>query len=184
MNEKIICKSKIDVVSSLVVKSLLLIPAGLIIGAFATGEPFDFTWAPGWILLVGIATAVPVGVLVFALSSCEMVITDKRVYGKSAFGQSVDLPLDMISATTSGILKSVGVSTASGRITFWLLENQRELHSSITTLLLKRQQKKDSESPTASISVADELQKFKKLLDKGIITQEEFETKKKELLGL
>ena len=31
-------------------------------------------------------------------------------------------------------------------------------------------------------SVADEILKFKKLLDEGIITQEEFETKKKELL--
>ena len=184
MNEKIICKSKIDGFSSLVVKSLLLIPAGLIIGAFATGEPFDFTWAPGWLLLGGIATAILVGVLIFALSSCEMVITDKRVYGKAAFGQSVDLPLDKISATASGILKSISVSTASGRIAFWLLENQSELHSSITTLLLERQQKKDSVSSIASISVADELQKFKELLDKGIITQEEFDTKKKELLGI
>lgn len=34
------------------------------------------------------------------------------------------------------------------------------------------------------ISVADEILKFKNLLDVGIITQEEFETKKKELLGL
>lgn len=34
------------------------------------------------------------------------------------------------------------------------------------------------------LSVADELKDFKDLLDKGIITQEEFEAKKKELLGL
>jgi len=34
------------------------------------------------------------------------------------------------------------------------------------------------------ISSADELKKFKDLLDSGIITQEEFEAKKKELLGL
>ena len=35
-----------------------------------------------------------------------------------------------------------------------------------------------------SISNADELRKFKELLDAGIITQEEFEAKKKHLLGL
>ena len=35
-----------------------------------------------------------------------------------------------------------------------------------------------------SISVADEILKFKQLLDMGVITQEEFETKKKELLKL
>ncbi|WP_078379119.1 SHOCT domain-containing protein [Sutcliffiella halmapala] len=33
-------------------------------------------------------------------------------------------------------------------------------------------------------SVADEISKFKKLLDEGVITQEEFEKKKQELLGL
>ena len=36
----------------------------------------------------------------------------------------------------------------------------------------------------ASISAADELKKFKELLDEGIITQAEFDAKKKELLGL
>ena len=33
-------------------------------------------------------------------------------------------------------------------------------------------------------SVADEIVKFKGLLDAGVITQEEFDTKKKQLLGL
>lgn len=33
-------------------------------------------------------------------------------------------------------------------------------------------------------SAADELKKFKELLDMGIVTQEEFDTKKKQLLGL
>ncbi len=182
MDERIICKSKIDGVSSLILKSLFFIPAGLIIGAVSTGEPFDFTWAPGWVLLGGIISAILIGLFVFALSSCEMVVTDKRVYGKATFGQRVDLPLDMISATSTGILKSVGVSTASGRISFWLLENQNELISSITTLVLERQQKKELVNMPESISAADELKKFKELLDAGIITQDEFDAKKKEIL--
>jgi len=33
-------------------------------------------------------------------------------------------------------------------------------------------------------SAADELRKFKELLDMGVITQEEFDAKKKQLLGL
>jgi len=37
---------------------------------------------------------------------------------------------------------------------------------------------------TQQTSSADELKKFKELLDSGIITQEEFDTKKKQLLGL
>lgn len=35
-----------------------------------------------------------------------------------------------------------------------------------------------------TVSSADEILKFKNLLDAGIITQEEFEAKKKQLLGL
>ena len=35
-----------------------------------------------------------------------------------------------------------------------------------------------------SIPVADEILKFKSLMDAGILTQEEFEAKKKQLLGL
>ena len=35
-----------------------------------------------------------------------------------------------------------------------------------------------------NVSAADEITKFKQLLDTGIITQEEFDAKKKQLLGL
>ena len=37
---------------------------------------------------------------------------------------------------------------------------------------------------TAQQSNADELKKYKELLDNGIITQEEFDAKKKQILGL
>ncbi len=43
----------------------------------------------------------------------------------------------------------------------------------------------NSTSPAApATSAADELKKFKELLDMGIITQEEFDAKKKQLLGM
>lgn len=38
--------------------------------------------------------------------------------------------------------------------------------------------------PTTTNSSADEIKKYKELLDSGIITQEEFDLKKKQLLGL
>ena len=41
-----------------------------------------------------------------------------------------------------------------------------------------------NQTPTPTQSQADELKKFKELLDSGIITQEEFDAKKKQLLGL
>lgn len=183
MEEKIICKSTVDKIASLVLKCLFIIPAVLIIIALATGEALDFTWFPGWLFLGGILLAIVIGIFIFALNSCSMVITDKRVYGKATFGHQVDLPLDMISAASTGLLKSVGVSTASGRISFWLLENKDELYSAITNLLLERQKGKTTIVTEKSNSV-DEIKKYKELLDSEIITQGEFDAKKKELLGL
>jgi len=42
----------------------------------------------------------------------------------------------------------------------------------------------NAQEPTSAGSNADELRKFKGLLDDGIISQAEFDEKKKELLGL
>ena len=42
----------------------------------------------------------------------------------------------------------------------------------------------NTEKQSQMSSVADEILKFKNLLDNGIITQEEFEAKKKQLLNL
>ena len=42
----------------------------------------------------------------------------------------------------------------------------------------------NTQEPTSAGSNADELRKFKGLLDDGIITQEEFDMKKKDLLGI
>ena len=43
---------------------------------------------------------------------------------------------------------------------------------------------KNSGTNSAKITEADEIKKYKELLDSGAITQEEFDAKKKQLLGL
>lgn len=55
-----------------------------------------------------------------------------------------------------------------------------EVATKLTDILFELKNKKNA-SPV--VSVADEMLKFKQLLDMGIITQEEFEKKKRELLG-
>ena len=40
------------------------------------------------------------------------------------------------------------------------------------------------EEVVSTVSAADEIKKFKALLDDGVITQDEFDIKKKQLLGL
>lgn len=138
-------------------------------------------------LYFGIPMLILTAVFYFWMSNCSLTITNKRVYGQAAFGKRVDLPFDMISATSVGWLHSISVATSSGKISFWLLSNRNEVFAAISNLLIERQSKeKTITSITQEIpqSNADELKKFKTLLDDGIITKEEFDAKKKQLLGL
>ncbi len=67
-------------------------------------------------------------------------------------------------------------------ITYETLALAKEIHEYI------ERRRTEVKSPQAvsvqQVSAADELKKFKELLDMGIITQEEFDAKKKQLLGL
>lgn len=141
--------------------------------------------------LIPVAALGIIGVLIYLwLRSYELTVTDKRIYGKVAFGKRVDLPVDSVSATaTIQLLKGVAVSTSSGKISFLVIKNASEIYSVINKLLIERQEKekvaaKPSVATEAKIDEADQLVKYKDLLDKGVISQEEFDAKKKQLLGL
>ncbi len=115
----------------------------------------------------------------------QITITDKRVCGKTYFGRSVDLPMDSISAVGASWLKGIAVSTSSGKVSFLLMEHSKEIYELLRQLLIDRQeQKSKSQNGGAFTNNADELKKYKELLDSGAITQEEFEAKKKQLLNL
>jgi len=133
------------------------------------------------------AVALIVGLInYFATRNIELTVTDKRVYGIAAFGKRVDLPLDSISSVGTGLNK-IAVATSSGRIIFWGVSDREKIHKALSTLLIARQTK-SRETPTIKQQIpqsnADELRKYKELLDSGVITQEEFDAKKKQLLGL
>ena len=125
------------------------------------------------------------GLLVLWLGSYELTVTDKRIYGKVIFGKRVDLPLDSVSATATGLFKGISVSTSSGKIKFRYIKNADEIHQKINELLINRQEKscREEADQQQSVSNADEIKKYKNLLDMGAISQEEFDKKKKQLLG-
>ncbi|WP_453992181.1 SHOCT domain-containing protein [Bacillus nitroreducens] len=68
----------------------------------------------------------------------------------------------------------------------WIYKSVFKLaHECLSTFqLICDDQKNNVENNNTSTSSADEIRRFKELLDEGIITQEEFEHKKKEILGL
>lgn len=140
-------------------------------------------------ILINIGVGLPfVALAIFfkvKLSGCSISVSNNHVWGRSSFGKQVDLPIHQISAVSYGTLGSIGVATSSGVIRFYYLKNKEEVYSTIVSLLDK-EPAKDS-APTIiqqNDSSADELKKYKELYDNGVITKEEFEAKKKQLLGL
>ena len=127
------------------------------------------------------------GCVTYAFNRTEIIVTNLRVYGNSVFGKRVDLPIDSISAVGSCWPNGIAIATSSGRISFLMIKNRDEIHKCVSDLLIERQSK-----PTSTTTIkqeipqsnADELKKYKELFDGGIITQEEFNAKKKQLLGL
>lgn len=126
--------------------------------------------------------------IIFYLSRGALTVTNKRVYGRGFLGKRVDLPIDSVSAIslTLSIFAGISVSTSSGRIVFYFIENRSQIYQVLNNLLIERQSAKASQATNSATaqSNADELKKYKELLDNGIITPEEFESKKKQLLGL
>lgn len=126
---------------------------------------------------------------IFALiiSKTSITVTNKRVRGSTMFREFIDLPLDSISAVGVSAFKGIAISTSSGKISFRGIDNRDKIHRVISEQLVERQNKGryativQQEAPQSN---AEELKKFKELLDSGIITQEEFDKKKKQLLDL
>ena len=174
---------------------------GLVGSEFSTGyleetygSPFIYAFLNAMYYMSAIVGAIAtvviiiVGIIVYlCLSKIELTVTDKRVYGKAIFGRHVDLPLDKISAVGLAWPKAISVATSSGRVTFFEIINRDEIYECINNLLIERQGKAKNEETKQEIhhvSGADELKKYKDLLNEGIITQEEFEAKKKQILGI
>lgn len=167
--------------------TLLLLAICSAVGGFvAIDMSEDYMAPPLWILAVILFTCSII--MFFYCQTSSIHITDKRVYGKAAFGRRVDLPMDFISAVaTIPFWKGISVSTASGLIKFLYIENSDQIYSELSNLLIERQNRKSQPITSPDMvkaSEADELKNFKDLLDKGIITQKEFDAKKKQILGL
>ena len=152
-------------------------PAGYSVVAYLLGPFLD----------LGLLLSIVGAIVYFALKNVSITVTEKRVTGTTSFGRRVDLPVDNISAVGTGMLKTIVVATSSGKIKFQGIENRDEIHKVITDLLVVRQSKPASDEQIRQQPQADpvdELEKYKGLLDKGVITQEDFDAKKKQLLGL
>jgi len=157
--------------------------------AEALGDCISFTNGPvilvSIILDMGLILSIYSFILWLSIKDNCITVTNKRVYGVTKWSKRVDLPLNQISAVATGSLKGIAVGTSSGRIVFKAIENYIDVHKEITGLLAAKQDVSAVQTVKGeSTNNLEELKKLKDLLDGGIITQEEFDAKKKQLLGL
>jgi len=121
----------------------------------------------------------------FVNRNTTLTVTDKRIHGKLMFSKPFDLPLHSVASVSTCLLKGVTVTSTAGKTHFFLVRNNKEVQTVISKLLEeKRPHTPKSTASTATLDAVDQLRKYKALLDDGIITAEEFEAKKKQLLGI
>ena len=198
MNEKVIIKGKLK---NILVPAIIIGATGPVVfllgtyfslfvigeGSFEDRLSYTFGGGDGAMIVyppIAILTII-IGIFTYhRWSKVEITVTNKRVYGCDATANRVDLPLDSITAVGTSLFSGLAVTTASGAIKFVFLKNRDKLHEEISKLLIGRQEKSAIIKQEIPQSAADELKKYKALLDSGTITQAEFDAKKKQLLGL
>lgn len=196
MNEKILIKGKNEKASSIKIQMLIFSIGSLIMLFVLFGIPGKFEETTiKYFALFFLVPLLPCAVICifqyFYTAMSEITVTDKRVYGTAAFGKRVDLPLDSISGISTGVFHAISVATSSSRISFVGITNREQVHKIISKLLIERQEQVSKREPPQVTQIqqipqsnADEIKKYKELLDMGAISEEEFATKKKQLLGL
>ena len=154
----------------------------------ALGDCVSFTNGPvipaSIVLDCGILLSLYSFILWLSIKDNCITVTDKRVYGVTKWNKRVDLPLNQISAVATSSMKGIAVGTSSGKIVFNAIDNYIDVHKEITALLATKQDAPVAQTVKVENNSMDDLKKLKDLLDMGVISQEEFEAKKKQLLGL
>ena len=119
-----------------------------------------------------------------------LVITSKRIlhYSKILFQEKLEqIPFDKVVSTeyTSGLVFSaLKVHTASNIMEFDLPKNLVNEYSNLINEQCEAVKNSGSQSQApAQIDIPAQIKKLSELKDQGILTPEEFETKKKDLLA-
>ena len=119
-----------------------------------------------------------------ARNNC-ITLTNYKITGVYNRHLSLNIPIDSISSVSKGWQGSLCITCAGNKYNIMFVGNRDDFCSYLNELLSKRTQQTMSEhSAKTSIPSYEEIEKLKHLLDNGVISQEEFEAKKKQLLGL
>ena len=135
----------------------------------------------GWMLIIG-ALIVIVGIIMkLCTEKCELTVTDEAVFGKRIFRKKVYIPLNEITSIKPWPFSGVLISSITGVSIFPFF-----IIKVLTPLITKSQQTSSQTINTINknSNEIERLKDLKVLLDDGVITQEEFELMKNQILNL
>lgn len=158
-------------------------------GEFFTAEFFNFECFYGYMIMLGIVALIG-GIITKAnTEKCEITVTNEAISGKLPHGKGVHIPLNQITAINRGSFNGVSITSIGNVSNFHCIENREEVIKAMSYLLANPQQSGAQPTQSASAasttgSEAEQLERLKDLLDAGVLTQDEFDAKKKQILGL
>jgi hypothetical protein len=122
-------------------------------------------------------------------NKAPILVTSKSVYitkfSGTLFGiDCLVIPLNKITSVSISGAILAKITINDGTVVYEVCDIARPYAEKVSAAITNSQTEKENSSNNYPFSNADEIRKFKTLLDDGIISQEEFDKKKKELLGL
>lgn len=94
------------------------------------------------LMAIGIVGGIPLIVftVIFSvlLKKRELIVTNKRVIARAAFGYRTDLPIEKITNISMRCLGGIGCGTPSTKIRFHFCKNKQEVFDTIASETLKR----------------------------------------------
>lgn len=158
-------------------------------GEFFTGEFFNFSCYYGYMIMLGVVALIVGIIMKVNTEKCEITVTNEAISGKLPHEKEVNIPLNQITAINRSSFNGVSIISISNISNFHCIENREEVMKAISYLLVNYQQSSSQTmQPMSSIvsegNEAELLTRLKDLLDTGVLTQEEFDAKKKQILGL
>ena len=156
--------------------------------AYFWGEFFSSNLMYGCILIASVIAFVVSIIMKTNTEKCEITVTNEAISGKLPHGKEVYIPLNQITAVNRSSFNGVSITSIGNVSNFHCIENREEVMKAISYLLANPQQNaqptQNGSAPVANGSEAEQLKRLKDLLDAGLLTQEEFDAKKKQVLGL
>ncbi len=145
--------------------------------------------AYSYIFLVGIVGVIVGLIIELITEKCEITVTTDGVEGKLSRGRPIEIPLNQITGIHKCAFWGVSVTAIAGTSKFYLIKNRDEILSTLAQMMASTNpasaQGAENAAPQNNGSTdADSLKDLKDLLDSGVITQEEFDEKKKQILGI